>query len=79
MADKVFFLAETVEAASGSVVCGGGGGWAEEERFLLDALGELLFCGVGRVGAGKEGVSNVLRLWSGRVGHLVDFDLNGWR
>jgi hypothetical protein len=44
MTDKVFFLAETVEAASGSVVLGGGGGRAEEEWFLLYALSELLFC-----------------------------------
>lgn len=71
MTDKIFFLAETVEAASGSVVCGGGGAWAEEERFLLYALGELLFCGVGGVSAGKESVGYVLRLWGGRVGHFV--------
>jgi hypothetical protein len=78
VADKIFFLAETVEAASRSIVLCGRGGWAKEEWFLLYALGELLFCGVGGVGACKEGVGDVLRLWRGRVGHFVSFRPEEW-
>lgn len=62
-AQEVFFFAETVEAASVSVVGGGGGGWAQEEGFLFDSFGEELGGCFGGVGAGEEVVGDVGWCW----------------
>lgn len=64
MLEEVLFLAETLVPSAAAVVGCGGGCWAEEERFLFDALGELLGGSVGGVGAAKEGVGDVAS-WSG--------------
>lgn len=54
--EEVFFLAKTLVASARAVVGCRGGCWAKEEWFLFDALGELLGCGIGRVGACEEGM-----------------------
>lgn len=59
MLEEVLFLAEALVPSAGAVVGRGRGCWAEEERFLFDALGELLGGGVGGVRACEEGVGNV--------------------
>jgi hypothetical protein len=40
--EEVFLLSETLVTPTRAIVGCGGGCWAEEEWFLLDALGELL-------------------------------------
>ena len=47
VSEEVFSLAKTVQTTSGTVVLWSGRCRAQEERLLLDTLGELLRCGVG--------------------------------
>lgn len=69
MLEEVLFLAEALVPSARAVVGRGGGCWAEEERFLFDALGELLGGSVGGVGACEEDVGDVAGR-SGRGGHF---------